>query len=121
MAYKPFYKKGIKYAQAFLVDEHEWYYLTHCWGDKGVHAFAKTINLKVNVTVQLEFELIYFEAEVQHINHYARVGGGLLMKFIVFDYINLQKEFDIVGSSNLNKLLDKWSKLLSKKSHESRP
>ena len=38
--------------------------------DKWVHAFPKGISLKVNVIELLEIELTYFEAAVQHFNHY---------------------------------------------------
>ena len=37
---------------------------------KGVHVFPKSIILKVNVTVLLEFELAYNDIAVQHVNHY---------------------------------------------------
>ena len=49
----------------------QWYYLTHSWGDKGVHTFPKDISPKVNTIAQLEFELIYFTAAVQHLSYYA--------------------------------------------------
>ena len=39
--------------------------------DKGVHTFPKGISSKVNVTMRLEFELIYFGVAVQHFSHYA--------------------------------------------------
>ena len=32
--------------------------------------FPKDISLKVNIIVQFEFELVYFEAAVQHFSHY---------------------------------------------------
>ena len=35
--------------------------------DKGVHAFPKSISLKVNVIARLEFELVNFEVAVWHI------------------------------------------------------
>ena len=31
--------------------------MTHCWGDKEVHIFPNNINMKINITVWLEFEL----------------------------------------------------------------
>ena len=34
--------------------------------------FSKGINLKVNISVQLEFEPAYFEVIVHHFHHYAR-------------------------------------------------
>ena len=42
-------------------------------GIKWVHTFPKGISLKVNVIVQLEFELVLYDATVQHVNHYAMV------------------------------------------------
>ena len=39
--------------------------------DKGVHAFPKGINPKVNVIAQLEFELAYYDVAVQYVSHYA--------------------------------------------------
>ena len=35
-------------AKAILLEEQEWYYLTHSWWDKGVHTFPKGICPKVN-------------------------------------------------------------------------
>ena len=37
-----------------------------------VHNFILGISLKVNVILQLEFELSYFEITVKHFSHYAR-------------------------------------------------
>ena len=37
--------------------------------DKGVHAFPKSISLKVNIIVQLGFELAYYDVEVQDVSH----------------------------------------------------
>ena len=39
-------------------------------GDKGGHTFPKDISLKMNVIVQVEFELAYFEVAIQHVDHY---------------------------------------------------
>ena len=36
-------------AKAILLEEQQWYYLTHSWQNKGVHTFPKGICLKVNV------------------------------------------------------------------------
>ena len=41
-------------AKPILLEEQQWYYLTHSWEDKGVHTFPKGICLKVNVIAQLE-------------------------------------------------------------------
>ena len=35
---------GLFNAKAILVEEQQWYYLTHSWRDKEVHAFPKGIN-----------------------------------------------------------------------------
>ena len=42
----------------------EWYYLTHSCGDKGLHIFLKGISLKLNVMVQLDFKLDYYNVVV---------------------------------------------------------
>ena len=47
-----------------------WYYLTHSWTDKRVPTFPNGISPKVNVIVQLEFELACYDVAVQHISHY---------------------------------------------------
>ena len=39
--------------------------------DKEVHAFPKSITLKVNLIARLEFELTYYNVAVQHISNYA--------------------------------------------------
>ena len=52
----------------------------HTWGDKGVHAFAKSINPKVNIIAQLEFKLTHFKAAVLHFSHYAK---GTLRRSLV--------------------------------------
>ena len=36
-----------------------------------VRTFPLGISLKVNALVQLEFELVYDDIAVQHVNHYA--------------------------------------------------
>ena len=45
-------------------------------GDKRIFTFLNGISLKVNITAQLEFELAYFEAAVQHFSPYTT---GLLV------------------------------------------
>ena len=45
--------------KAIIVEEHQWYYLTHSCGEKGAHNFLQGINPKLNVTVWLELELAY--------------------------------------------------------------
>ena len=59
---------GYSKPNSSFIEEQQWYYLTGNWRDKGVHAFPKSINPKVNIIVWLEFELSYFEVTVQHIN-----------------------------------------------------
>ena len=61
---------GLFNAKYILPEEQLWYYLTHSWEDKKIHTFLKSICSKVNVLVQLEFELIYYDSAVQHFNHY---------------------------------------------------
>ena len=53
---------GISNAKAIFVEEQPWYYLTNCWEDKGIHAFPKGINQKVNVKMSLKFKLAYLKA-----------------------------------------------------------
>ena len=60
---------GLFHTKAILVKQ-LWYYLSHNWRDKHVHTFPKGIRLKVNVIVQLEFELTYCDVAVQHVSHY---------------------------------------------------
>ena len=40
------------------------YYSAYCWEGNAVHTFPKGISSKMNITVQLEFELSYLEASV---------------------------------------------------------
>ena len=53
---------GLLNVKSILVEEQQRYYLTYNKLDKRVHTFSKGINLKVNVTARMEFELIYYEA-----------------------------------------------------------
>ena len=57
-------------AEAILLEEQSWYYLTHSWEDKGVHTFPKGICPKVNVIAWLEYELAYYDSVVHRFNHY---------------------------------------------------
>ena len=57
--------------QPLRVEEQQSYHLINGWSDKGSVPFPKGISAKVNVIVWQEFELIYFEAAVQHFSHYA--------------------------------------------------
>ena len=54
-----------------FVVEQQWYYLTHSWEYKKVHAFPRDISPRVNVIARLEFELIYLKTTVQNFNHNA--------------------------------------------------
>ena len=47
--------------------------------DKKVHAFPQSISSEVNIIVQLEFKLAYYNVEVQHISHYAMRTPLILM------------------------------------------
>ena len=57
-------------AKALFQEEQSGYYLTHSWGDKGVHTFSKGICPKVNVIDRLEFELAFSDSAVHRFNHY---------------------------------------------------
>ena len=57
-------------ARAIFVEEQLWYYLTHSWEDKGVHAYPKGICEIMKMIAWLEFELAYYDIAVQHISHY---------------------------------------------------
>ena len=39
---------------------------------KRVHTFPKGISPKVIVKIQLEFELVYYDVAVEHVNRYPR-------------------------------------------------
>ena len=45
-----------------------------------VHSFSKGISLNVNVITRVRFELTYFEAQVQHFNHYANGLPNIVQK-----------------------------------------
>ena len=55
----------------FLIEEQQWYYLTHSWVDESIHTFSKDITLKVNIIAQQEFELLHYYITVYHMIHYA--------------------------------------------------
>ena len=54
-------------AKAILLEEEQWYYLTHSWEDKEVHTFPKGICSKVNVIERLEYELAYYDSRVHRL------------------------------------------------------
>ena len=53
-----------------------------CLWDKEVLSYPTGISPKINIAMRLEFELAYFEASVQHFNHYATETLSLFL--IVF-------------------------------------
>ena len=57
--------------KTILVEEQQWYYLTHGLENKGVHAFSLDISLKMNMIAWLEFELTSFNTTDQYFSHYA--------------------------------------------------
>ena len=57
-------------AKAILLEEQQWYQLTHSWEDKGAHNFPNGICPKVNVIARLEYELAYYDSAAQRFNHY---------------------------------------------------
>ena len=67
MAYQPC---RLCNAEAILLEEQMWYYLTHSREDKGLNTFLKGIYPKVNVIARPEFELAYYDSAVQRFNHY---------------------------------------------------
>ena len=70
------------------------------WRDNSVHAFLKSITLKMNVIVQLEFELTYYDVTIQHISDYAT--GTPCISFITEneDSIELPKVFQFLDSNS---------------------
>ena len=65
-------------AKSIFLQKHKWQYLTHCWEDKGVHAFTKGICPKVNEIARLEFELAYYDCVVRRFDHYSmRIFPGV--------------------------------------------
>ena len=71
-------------AKAILLEEQLWFYLTHSWEDKRVHTFPKGICPKMNVMVQLEFELAYYDPAVYRFNHYTTRTLHILCQIITF-------------------------------------
>ena len=71
--------------------------LTHCWEDKGVHAFSKGICLKMNVIARLEFEPAYYDFAVKRINHYiTRCIKLSVLDKNAWDHIIMLKLFEII-------------------------
>ena len=67
MAYQP---SGCNAKAILAKKKQKWYYLTHSWEDKRVHAFPKGINPKVNLIARLKFELTCYNVAVQNVSHY---------------------------------------------------
>ena len=57
-------------AEFTLLEEYQWFYLTHKSEDIGVYTFPKGICPKVNVIAWLKFELAYYDSAVKCFNHY---------------------------------------------------
>ena len=55
-------------AKAILLEEQLWCYLTHCWENRGVHAFPNGICPKVNVIARLVFKLAFNDSAVMRFN-----------------------------------------------------
>ena len=51
-------------------------------GDKGLYTFLKDSCPKVNVIVQIDFELVYYDGAVQHLRHYVMGihDGALILR-----------------------------------------
>ena len=62
---------GLFYVKVILVEQ-QWYYLTHSLGDNWVHAFPKSISLKVNLLAQLKFGHAYLEITANKFGHNTR-------------------------------------------------
>ena len=50
-----------------------------------VQTFPKCISLRVNVIMWLEFELVYYDAAIWHISHYATGTSPCLIIVIFID------------------------------------
>ena len=79
--------------KVILVEGQYWYCLTNsCGEDKRVHAFPKSISLKLNVIAWLKFEVIYYDVAVQHVSHYAM---GMLLKGLVTLFKVIKKKHQL--------------------------
>ena len=74
-----------------------WYYLQE---DKVSHTFPKCINSKVNIVVQLEFELAYYNVAVQYVSLYTMWNPPSLM--------STQRSMSVQGKTNYVVLKDTW-------------
>ena len=58
-------KFGVLFKAKFiLLEGQKWYYLTHSWRGKEVHAFPKSDSPKVNVMKWMKFEFAYDDAAI---------------------------------------------------------
>ena len=88
-------------AKTILLEEQQWYYLTHSWEDKGVHTFPKGICPKVNVIARLEYKLVYYDSAVRtsllplhHEDTLSQLGSWLLntsKRKLVFQHLRIKK------------------------------
>ena len=83
-------------AKLNLIEEYRWYYWTHLWKNKGVHAFPKGISLKLNVITQKEFELAYYKASVQHFSN-LRYDNSTVKSLIVRRRIWIEYKYSPVS------------------------
>ena len=60
--------------------------LNHRWEEKKAHTFAEGIRLKVNGTVQLEFEHSYYDSAVHRFNHYTAMNTPPIMYRCIIIY-----------------------------------
>ena len=65
-------------------------------GDKDVHAFLKSISLKVNVIVWLEFELVYYNVAVQHVSHWSQILLLFVLDRNTWNHISVCKQIIII-------------------------
>ena len=79
-------------AKAILLKQQQWCYLTHSLENKRVHAFLKSICLKVTVIARLEFERTYYDSAVQRFYKYNTRSPTYLMGVqITYFYIAVNK------------------------------
>ena len=62
--------RGLFNVKAIIEEEQLWYYFIYSWEEKKVYTFPESISPKVNVILQLDFELSYLVAAVQHLSDY---------------------------------------------------
>ena len=104
-------------AKAILLEEQWWCYLTHNWGDKGVHTFPKGICPKVNVIARLEFELACYDFADHRFNHYTT--GHLLE--IRGRVETIQTTILLRSARILRRVMETWEDLLSFKIEGKKP